>query len=149
MEQAWAPPTHPVFCLVPEEFEYHAQNLYTLEGCPPVSHQTFLSVFHCLRDAFLPYGVNYPLASYIGAHDQDHDQEHESVAILPGLKNLRLGEEMGTTCIQDEDEDDRVPPVTVWPDMVATGSHSQAGDPALTTDGSIGQDNTTYVEFSI
>ena len=33
--------------------------------------------------------------------------------------------------------------------MVATGSHSQAGDPTLTTDGSIGQDDTMYVEFSI
>jgi hypothetical protein len=146
MEQEWAPPTHPVFRLVPEEFEYHARNLYTLEGCPPVSHRTFPSVFHRLRDAFLPYEVNYPLASYIGAHEQDHDREHESVAILPGLKNLRLGEEMGIQCIEDEDEDDRIPPVTVRPDIVATGCSS--ADIELTIDGII-QDDTMHVEFSV
>lgn len=151
MEQAWAPPAHPVFCLVPKEFEYHAQNLYMLEGCPPVSHQTFLSVFCRLRDAFLPYEGDYPLAGYIGAHYQDHDWEHESIAILPGLKNLCLGEEIGVKCVmdededkdEDEDEDDRIPPVTVWPDMVATSSSS--ADPEL----AIMQDDILYVIFHL
>lgn len=144
MEQEWAPPAHPVFLLVPEEFERHARNLYMLEGCPPVSHQTFLAVFHLLRDAFQPYEVDYPLASYISAHEQDHDREHEGVAILPGLKNLRLGEEMGVKWIEDdEDEDDRIPSVTVRPDEVASGSTST--DPDHMIDG---EDDTMYVEFS-
>jgi hypothetical protein len=95
MENEWAPPDHPVFTLVPLEFEHHVRNLYAIQNYPPVSHHTFLLTFRQLRDVFMPDVGRHPLATYVSYHDQDHDREHDLVGILPGQRNLRPGDELG------------------------------------------------------
>ena len=110
MENEWAPPDHPVFTLVPPEFDYHAWNLYTLLDCPPVSHSSFLPTFRQLWDVFLPDIARQPLHQYIASHDHDHNREYDMVDILPGQLNLCLGEELGDNPgIRDLEEDDIVP----------------------------------------
>ena len=110
MENEWAPPDHPVFTLVPPEFDYHARNLYTLLDCPPVSHGSFLLTFRRLRDAFMPDIARQPLQRYIASHDRNHNREYDIVDILPGQQNLRLGQELGENPgIGDLEEDDIVP----------------------------------------
>lgn len=148
MENDWAPPSHPVFRLVPEEFELQVQNLYLMLGAPPVSHSTLLEVFQQLRDAFHPYELEHPLAAYINSHDQDHDREHQSVPILPGLKKLRPGEEMGVPIVM-EDEDDQVPPSTVRPGVLVASSSRSSPGPEHATGHSSDSDDTLYVDFTI
>ncbi len=147
MENEWAPPSHPVFRLVPNDFELQVQNLYTMLGAPPVSHSSFLEVFRQLRDAFQPYEPEYPLATYIHSHDRDHDREQESVAILLGLKKLRPGEEMGVPLVL-EDEDDCIPPATVRPGVHASSSRPSPG-PEHATSRSRDDNSTLYVDLTI
>ena len=113
-------------------------------GAPPVSHTSFLEVFGLLRDAFQPYEPKYPLATYINSHDRDHHGEEEGVDILPGLRNLRPGEEMGGPLVL-EDEDDGIPPVTVRPEGHASGT---SPSPEYTSSQSGGDDGTLYVDLT-
>ena len=144
MENEWAPPSHPVFSLVPDDFKLQINQLYILLGAPPVSHSSFLEVFRQLRDAFQPYEPEYPLATYIHSHDRDHNREEESIAILPGLKKLHLGEEMGGA-LGLEDEEDCILSATVHP-----GGHASSTSPSLecATSRSKGDDGTLYVDLT-
>ena len=95
MEDRWAPQDHSVFELVPPEFAYHADNLFKICGCPPVSHGTFLMAFRQLKNAFMPEVDHHLLEDYLSSHERDHDREHGGVAIIPGQKNYCPGDEMG------------------------------------------------------
>ena len=144
MENEWAPPSHPIFSLVPNDFELQVNELYIMLGAPPVSHSSFLEVFHQLQDAFQPYELEYPLATYIHSHDWDHNCEEESVAILPGLKKLHPGEEMGGA-LGLEDEEDHILSATVHPGGDAS---STSPSPECATSWSRGDDGTLYVDLT-
>ena len=47
----WAPPTDPVFQIVPPACEHHISSLYTQLGSPTVNFQSFWEVYNLLRDA--------------------------------------------------------------------------------------------------
>jgi hypothetical protein len=95
MENEWAPPDHEVFRLVPPEFDYHAQTLYAMIGSPVVNHKSIIPVFCRLRDAFLPFEAEHPLVRYAASLDQEYDRDKNGVAIMPGLRDMRPGDELG------------------------------------------------------
>lgn len=132
MENEWAPPDHEVFELVPREFDRDARHLYHLEGCPIVSHSTFLATFRTLRDAFRPFEAEHPLETYV----QDYDREQQGVAILPGLKDIRPGDELGQSQgTWQWDEDDMVPSVAI--SSINNSSYEPEGDPSGSIPGTL------------
>ena len=114
MENEWAPPDHEVFRLVPPEFDYHARNLYAMIGNPVVDHKTIVSVFRRLRNAFLPFEGEHPLARYAASLDQEYDRDQHSVPIIPGLRDMRPGDELGNSQgFWQWRDDDEVPMIRV------------------------------------
>ena len=132
MENKWAPPDHEVFQLVPPEFNYHAQNLYAIIGSPVINHNTFISVFRRLRDAFLPFQAEHPLARYAASLDQEYDRDQHSVAIIPGLRDMRPGDELGNKQLGgfwQWENDDELPMIEVEETMEEDSSEIE-GEPS-------------------
>lgn len=89
MEQRWAPRDLPIFQLVPEPFNDQANVLYNNLGCPAVSSTSFWDVYKQLLYAFraLPASPLLDEAVSVAAADV----EEEEVPLLPGLRDLRYG----------------------------------------------------------
>lgn len=133
MENEWAPPDHEVFQLVPPEFDYHAQNLYATIGSPVVDHKSIILVFRRLRDAFLPFEVEHPLARYAASLDQEYDREQHGVAIIPGLRDMRPGDELGNNRgFWQWVNDDELPRIEVE-ETVEEDSSNMEGEPSGNT----------------
>ena len=90
MQQRWAPSHHAVFELVPSEFGQMAEQLYVAAGSPVVTSYNVWDVYSALLQKFrdLPELPDYSnvVASQAALHS-------EEVELLPGLRNLRHGEE--------------------------------------------------------
>ncbi|KAM6501138.1 hypothetical protein JOM56_004152 [Amanita muscaria] len=95
LEQQYAPPSHPVFELVPEAFDACARDAYNTLQCPSVDISSFWDVYQGILAYF-----NDSLAR--SAHLQvilarNHTiivGEAAGVPLLPGLKPLREGENL-------------------------------------------------------
>ncbi|KAF9056938.1 hypothetical protein BDP27DRAFT_1152244, partial [Rhodocollybia butyracea] len=51
-EQLYAPPDHPVFELVPPEFNHWITQYYHQIGSPQVNHHTLWEIYECLLEKF-------------------------------------------------------------------------------------------------
>ncbi|KDR65144.1 hypothetical protein GALMADRAFT_1330174 [Galerina marginata CBS 339.88] len=89
MEERWAPRNLPVFQLVPPPFEEQANALYTGLGRPAVSSSTFWDVYKQLLSAFRALPMT-PLLDKVVLAAAVEVQEEE-VPLLPGLRDLRYG----------------------------------------------------------
>lgn len=82
MEQEWAPPSDPVFQLVPVTFAEQATMLYHALGQPAVSCITFWTVYQELLAAFLRLPADPQLAEALLRVDEGVEVE---VPVLTGL----------------------------------------------------------------
>lgn len=93
MEAKYAPPDDPVFELVPLLFHERADILYSEIGRPPVSSETFWSVYRELLQQFHnssgeDEGFNITLTTCYAACQE---LVHEGMEILPHMKEFRNG----------------------------------------------------------
>ncbi|KAF7424812.1 hypothetical protein PC9H_010123 [Pleurotus ostreatus] len=104
-EQDHAPPGHEVHELVPPIFAARAHELYTKLGNPPVTSASFWDVYKTMLWEFCntPTPLSHPIASVLTAFDASKhvappDPENplpeNIVPLLPGLKELRAGDDM-------------------------------------------------------
>ncbi|KAH7919661.1 hypothetical protein BV22DRAFT_1022606, partial [Leucogyrophana mollusca] len=94
MEDKWAPAEHPIFQLVPPEFETQAQLLYGAMGAPAVSSDSFWDIYTTLLNAFESHSSAFALDEFMKTYEREGDEETlPDVALLDGLKNLRFGED--------------------------------------------------------
>jgi len=91
MEQRWAPRDLPVFQLVPHAFDEQANFLYSNIGCPAVSSSTFWDVYKQLLSAFWALPATPLLDEAVSAAAAF--VEGEEVPLLPGLRDLRYGDD--------------------------------------------------------
>ncbi|KAH9924596.1 hypothetical protein B0H21DRAFT_781416 [Amylocystis lapponica] len=93
MELAWAPPDHPVFELVPRDFEVLIKQLYTQVGEPVISRETFWEIYiellTCLRSMPMD-DLDFNDTPHSHAYDHGHD---DPIPLLQGLRDLRHGDE--------------------------------------------------------
>ncbi|KAF8232648.1 hypothetical protein L208DRAFT_1271005, partial [Tricholoma matsutake] len=89
MEQEWAPPSDPVFQLVPVTFAEQATMLYHALGQPAVSCITFWTVYQELLAAFLRLPADPQLAEALLMADEGVEVE---VPVLTGLRELQHGD---------------------------------------------------------
>ena len=89
MEQRWAPRDLPVFRLVPETFDEQANLLYDNLGRPAVSSSSFWDVYKQLLSAFRALPASPLLDEAVLAAAADVVEEE--VPLLPGLRDLRYG----------------------------------------------------------
>jgi hypothetical protein len=91
MEKKWAPRDLPVFQLVPPAFEEHANALYANLGKPAVSSASFWVVYKQLLSAFRDLAASSLLDE--AALSDDGGMLDEEVPLLPGLRDLRYGDD--------------------------------------------------------
>lgn len=91
MEQRWAPRDLPVFELVPRSFNEQANVLYMNIGSPAVSSSTFWDVYKQLLSAFRALPASPLLDEAVSAAAAC--VEEEEVPLLPGLRDLRHGDD--------------------------------------------------------
>ncbi|KZT10115.1 uncharacterized protein LAESUDRAFT_810391 [Laetiporus sulphureus 93-53] len=93
VERQWAPPTHPIFELVPSAFEEHAQTIYNEIGRPGVHGESFWDVYLQMLDHFNRLQGNAELSAAIAEHAATFDRlMNEKIEVLPGLRDLRNGD---------------------------------------------------------
>lgn len=91
MEQRWASRDLPVFELVPHSFDEQANVLYMNIGSPAVSSLTFWDVYKQLLSAFRALPATLLLDEAVSAATAC--VEEEEVSLLPGLHDLRYGDD--------------------------------------------------------
>ncbi|KAH7904042.1 hypothetical protein BJ138DRAFT_1186917 [Hygrophoropsis aurantiaca] len=94
VEAKYAPPDHPVFELVPPIFNQCAHDLYQAMGKPEVSSETFWDVYQQLLQRFQSTTQENPdmITLLRSSHDDDDASTNvNDIAIIPNLKELRLG----------------------------------------------------------
>jgi hypothetical protein len=84
-ERQWAPPTDPVFSLVPTQCEEHISLVYAQLGSPEVGYQSFWDVYNQLHDAV---DSELLIEPSIGALDEDNISEVPDANQLP-LQHLQ------------------------------------------------------------
>jgi hypothetical protein len=93
IEDLYAPRDHPVFQLVPPAFEQRAQDLYTIIGRPAVSSDTFWTVYLQLLGRFRALQNDPELTHVLECHrEMTQRVEDEEIGLLPGLRELRNGD---------------------------------------------------------
>jgi len=84
-EHQWAPPTDPVFSLVPTQCEEHISSVYARLGSPEVGYHSFWDVYNQLRDT-----VDSEMLFESGLDPVDEDDVSEVPdANQPPLQQLR------------------------------------------------------------
>lgn len=96
LEMQYVPADHPVFELTPPIFHEHASAFYEAMGSPPITFDTFWQSYwqllQCFYDAGQVTNPDEPLANILVGHFGAVDLvDKEKVALLPGMKELRLG----------------------------------------------------------
>jgi len=91
MEQRWAPRDLPVFQLVPQTFDEQANLLYDDLGHPAVSSSSFWDVYKQLLSAFRALPASSLLDEAVSLSAAAADVVEEEVPLLPGLRDLRYG----------------------------------------------------------
>lgn len=101
-ERQWAPPTDPVFSLVPTRCEEHISSVYAQLGGPEVGFDTFWDIYNQVRDAV---DSEFLFESSIGDIDEETSSE-DSDPNQPPLQHLRACEfgENGIPPMQYEGE---------------------------------------------
>ncbi|KAH9856452.1 hypothetical protein C2E23DRAFT_811473 [Lenzites betulinus] len=100
VEAEWAPPTHPVFELVPGAFGDKASELFTDMGSPALSQENFWVAYLSLLEHFLRYQEDHPdnislQADALASHCASQGQlAEEGVDLLPGLQEYRAGDRL-------------------------------------------------------
>jgi hypothetical protein len=95
IEEIYAPPDHPVFKLVPDAFQAHAERYYEQMGDPVITSDTFWQIYQELLQKFKDHGIIDNDIILILENHHAHCtaiHEEEPVPILPGLRNLRNGD---------------------------------------------------------
>ena len=88
-EQQWAPPTDPVFDLVPPLCEEHISSIYVQLGSPGVNFHSFWDVYNQVRDAV---DSDFLFQSSIGVPDEENEPEDSELDARqgpPGLQHLQ------------------------------------------------------------
>lgn len=98
MRDQWAPAEDPVFQLTPPEFDDVARHEYAALGSPVVNLTSFWDVYLDLLQAICrdqgPLDVaNVPQSEANVDSEHARTQEDPPMALLPGLRQLRMGEE--------------------------------------------------------
>ncbi|KAF8488655.1 hypothetical protein F5888DRAFT_1952455 [Russula emetica] len=107
-ERQWAPPTDPVFNLVPPSCNKHISSIYAQLGHPQINFHSFWDVYNKLRDAVdAEFLFHY---SRTGAFPEEHtgiSEDDLNVAELPlsHLRSCQFGED-GVPAVQIIEEDD-------------------------------------------
>ena len=90
MEKEWAPPSDPVFCLVPSAFDEQISELYDKLGSPPVSINSFWEIYLHLLNSFHTLSIDFSMAFATANNGEEFD-----LPLLPGLKEFRNGDQAG------------------------------------------------------
>ena len=95
-EALYAPPDHPVFKLVPPAFDKKANLLYSTLGHPPVSFDTFWTVYRALLAEFQGSVDDPDIAEALTSHETATRTIHEDdfMPVLPNQKPLRNGDKV-------------------------------------------------------
>ncbi len=88
-EAKWAPPSHPVFQLVPPTFQELIEEQYRVLGYPAVSYETFWTVYQALRAKLSELALSLVIRAQWEAESQVGFEEE--VVLMEGLQELRLG----------------------------------------------------------
>ncbi|KAF8494702.1 hypothetical protein F5888DRAFT_1616836 [Russula emetica] len=96
-ERQWAPPTDPVFDLVPPSCDKHISSIYAQLGHPQINFHSFWDVYNQLRDA-VDAEFLFHSASRTGAFPEEHTgipEDDLNVAELPlsHLRSCQFGED--------------------------------------------------------
>jgi hypothetical protein len=91
LQQEWAPRDDPVFQLTPISFHQQADNYYTSLDRPAVSKGTFWDVYKSLLTCFRHHPRHATLEEEFNLANLGADQEMD---LLPGLRGLRIGDEV-------------------------------------------------------
>jgi hypothetical protein len=84
MEATWAPPSNPIFKLVPDAFDQQASAIYAEIGSPAISIKSFWIVYSGMLSAFTAE-IQNGLSDEIRHADDDFE---EDAAALPNQANL-------------------------------------------------------------
>lgn len=91
MEQTWAPPTDPVFKLVPDTFQKQISAIYTALDSSQVTLINFWIIYTALLDGFTPDVQNSLAEELLGI--EDHFEFKET--LIPNQRDLRAGDAYG------------------------------------------------------
>ncbi|KAH7905061.1 hypothetical protein BJ138DRAFT_1018219 [Hygrophoropsis aurantiaca] len=93
VEEKYAPSDHPVFDLVPPLFDQRANELYQAIGAPLVSSDNFWGVYQQLLSQFrsTTTGCDPQMETLLRSSSEPDEDDPNEIAILPDLKDLRLG----------------------------------------------------------
>ncbi|KIK60632.1 hypothetical protein GYMLUDRAFT_244205 [Collybiopsis luxurians FD-317 M1] len=89
-EQLYAPPDHPIFELVPAEFDYWANNYFQQIGSPEINHDTVWDVYVQMLQKFRN---NSCLLTTLELHGF-HDDRDDFVKEVQDALNVQIGNQI-------------------------------------------------------